>query len=291
MRFSTAIFLLWVVLAGCSGNERGESFPIMLDRPSAVGDAFRVVSAGTVSSSTEGGGVPSKTEKYVWRLEGVLEVVETDADGMPRRLSLTVEKLASEAKGGGELAPAGSQYSLVLNKGVLQFAFDETFPPDEVQMAVTTLLTVGEPGLDLEALFGGAPRRIGEEWAADVDRFVKARRAEGADVDVSTGAVEGRAVLAGRTEIDGVECLEIEMSVKMTGDMGESEWTFTDAATTIEIEIKVPVDPSLPILEAAHESEMEMVSPAPTGRGGDLRMTSEKSVTTKVEIIPPAPAG
>lgn len=286
MRLSIAVVFTLAALAGCSESGSGESFPIVLDRTCKPGDAFRVVSEGVVSSTVEGGGVASKSERYEWELECLLEVVEIDEAGMARRLSCTVERLIDRAQRGKELAPAGSRYSLVVNKGFLQFAPGEPLPGDEVQMALTTLLTVGESGLDLEALFGGLPRRIGEKWAADVDRFLNARKAERVELAGSAGAVEGRAVLIGKTEVGGVECIKLEMTVKMTADMGASEWTFSDVVTTIEIEMKVPVDPALPILETAYVSETAMVSPAPPGQaGGDIEMKTRESVETKVEIV------
>lgn len=272
MKFALVSAITALLVCGCS-SDGGRIYSVSLTRRAKVGDTYRITSAGTASSSAVGAGLPLKTEKYDWEFAAVAEVVELDEAGAPSRIACKVEKCVDKASVKQELLPKGYELVIVMRGGVCTFPFDRPLPPEDAQLAVAALLTVGEAGVDLDALFGGAPRRVGEKWPV---------------ADMAGSEISGQAKVKRLRKVAEIECLDVEMAVELRGVLQSVEWTLGgDTVITVEADMQLPTDPALPILEITWKSTMTVDSPGPPGQeaSGSFKSTSETRVTTRVQPL------
>jgi hypothetical protein len=205
------------------------------------------------------------------------EVLEIAEDGSVSRMKLAMERLMSFSPD-RELAARGTEIIVVFKNRVATFPFDAPLPSDDVQIAISTLLTVAE-GLDLDVLFGGAPRTADEKWGVDVQAFL-ATLGEGAALTVT-----GKAKTTGLVDSPGAPCLDISLTLTTRGPSETAEWTLSgNSEKSFAIDVKMPTDPALPILSITEESESSVESDGAGGPGGAFSMKSAKSVTTTVEL-------
>ncbi|MHC4714631.1 MAG: hypothetical protein ACYTAN_15415 [Planctomycetota bacterium] len=285
-RILILLLLLPAASLSCSGGN-GETYPVKITRTAKVGDKFRIVSSGSVSSMAEGTGLPRKTEEYEWEFTAVAEVLELDESGAPAKLHCKVEKCVDSTGPVKELMPKGYDLFVVFKNGVVTFPFDRPLPPEAAQLAVATLLTIGEPGVDLAALFGGeTPRAIGEKWAADVTALMSKASEGGQQLDKD--AYTGEARLRGKTTVNGIECLDLHCEATLKALIENVEWTLGgDTVIEVEADMKLPIDPSLPVLAVEHSSSIKTDSKA-TGLGGaasSFKSEIKKSVETTFEPL------
>jgi hypothetical protein len=283
MRRILILLLLPAASLSCSGGD-GETYPVSIARRAKVGDKFRIVSSGSVSSMAEGTGLPRKTEKYEWDFAAVAEVLELDESGAPARLHCKVETCVDRAGAGKELLPKGYDLFVVFKSGIVMFPFDKPLPPEAAQLAVATLLTVGEPGVDLAALFDGeTPRAIGEKWAADAAALMSKASEGGPQAPLDKDAITGEAHLRGETTVDGIECLDLHCEATLKALIENVEWTLSgDTVIEVEADMKLPIDPALPVLTVEHRSSIKTDSKA---TAGSFKSEIEKSVETTIEPL------
>ncbi len=286
-----ALALLSACLAlSCGGGgTEDEAYVVNIARDLKAGDKFRIASSGVVTSSAEGTGIPKKTERYEWEFEAVAEVLTVGEDGAVERLLCKVEKCIDKAAAGRELLPKGYDLFILFRNGVATPPFDKPLPPEDAQLAVMNLLTVGEPGVDLDALFSsGTPRALGAKWPADVKAFLGKSGSDDQATPPEEVGLGGEAHLRGKTKVGEVDCLDLHCEVTFEGLPQPSEWTLAgDTVITVEADMILPLDPALPALSIESKSSMTMDSKMPNPQGGSavFKAKTEKSVKTKFEPV------
>lgn len=289
-----------LLLVGCGAGSsavrptEGETFDVVLHRPAKAGDRARVeiivVEEGQQSVQPQGNVAQGRIRA---ELHGLLEVVEVDASGMPSRRKMMVEKLTIETEGQtADVLPEGTVVHIARPTAEDESPYsveNVEIDPEAAESLVNVLslvLPVQDEGQTYDQHFGTSERQpIGASWPVPA-AFAESMNDE--EKEVRASDFRGTTTLKGRSEVDGVPCLDIgiELELPWVVPKGLPETaTINKGALSISIERSYPLDASKPALREKTVSNYEL-SITQLGRSGESTTAMQQQRTFEIKRQP-----
>jgi hypothetical protein len=213
------LLLASLLLAGLA---QAQDYEIRLNRPTAVGNRYRLTSTASdeQSANAKVDGQPARSQRELIAAELIadVEVLAVTPKGRESKVSLTIEKFTRTDPQGGELLPPGSTVVAEYAGGKTTFAVGGAPAARNVarafEVAGITMHDDNKPGDD--DIFGTAGRKkVGDTWEINTALAV----AELAKTGVKVEAVKpnGSATVAELTKANGLPVVRIDATLAMDG--------------------------------------------------------------------------
>ncbi|MES2707751.1 MAG: hypothetical protein V4726_14250 [Verrucomicrobiota bacterium] len=307
----SAFFLLLLLFPALPGRaQQDTSWQIYLDRPAAVGDRFALASSGNQvrhSRSSLPGQAPEDTEDTLEiTYAGTHEVLDIGKNGMPVHMRLTVERLETNDGSGPQSQFAPGTVLEARAEGDETRFFQGREPlegtlHDALNLAGANLGSVNEPSED-EVFKNYNPVRSGTRLPADSRLLARAISLTTPFLVDSAGTsaevLFDKAV--SRNDIPAL-ATESKFHIAIKGFKTSPGQPLKDSFIRSITTRVLPIDPSLPLIHEALETDMRISSrtkeeePAKDDDDGEspgFTTTFHRKAARDVKPLPPAaPAG
>lgn len=238
-----------------------ETYPILLQRPSAVGDRFEFEAEAELLQEEAFYDGPEQLDSGLhtaWvKLEAIGEVVAVDERGGIVKAYYEVKDHQARLRGNplDGLLP-GSVIVAETVDGITILSLQEGALAQAHAVILAQVLETARPGAPSDDdLFGSeAPRAVGESWPVHEEQVYQAFLNGG--LVLPPGEIEGKATLERKTEVEGSECVHVAGSVSAANvrpaDVKPEEVEFSELS--LRFEGDYPLDPELPALTGKIET-------------------------------------
>lgn len=223
--------LACLLLAACGGGaketpatttttlpkpEAPKTYEIHLSRPSKVGDKVHVVVDQTEEKSTQvtagGKTVDDKTEKHVYHLDEIRNVVAVDDAGRPTK---THDDVADLVIDGHSLGKAVLDVTRARKEKDAVILVDGKPANKRIREALTSLLKLSVGGANDDEVFGTkTAQAAGAHWSPNT-ALARDDLKEDTGIDAST--VTGDVWLEGPTRVGALDCLDVRAKMTLDG--------------------------------------------------------------------------
>jgi hypothetical protein len=271
-----------VPAASTTTPDAAPQYQIVLHRPLAAGDRFRVVvdaqekiDGDESHSGPEHAANSDIGEDLHLSLTGIVTIREVDEVGRATSALLDVEKFTASPDDKAIL-PTGTRVDFVRGKGDFS-AMVNGEPRPELLKLLRLAFPLARPGTPLgDELFGSKePRQVGDSWSFSKSMVARNLLEDGYHVRETD--LTGDTRLQGTTSVNGVQCLELGAKLHADQATVAEQWNIQGFGTgTLDTTIKmvVPTDPKLPL--AMEETTTRAASQAHAAGEGNL---SQRGVT------------
>ncbi|MBM4031493.1 MAG: hypothetical protein FJ291_06860 [Planctomycetes bacterium] len=254
-----AALALALHVAGCS-TER--DYEIRLHRPLKPGQKFHISSAGSTSRKTVvtvGGKVTQQTAvAYSAELVAMATIIHVGSAGEPIEVSYRIARCVRTDGGKEEvLVRPGLVLDVSSAWGDTVFAVNGSRLGPQAMEALELVVRLARPGTKEEGgPEGFSPegrKRIGESWKANAEAL--AGPLPGIGVSVPKEGIDGMMTLVGITRVGETDCLDLRgtFSAKAAPAPLSPTRQLERVETRMVFAGRLPLDPSLPALEASIE--------------------------------------
>lgn len=240
----------------------GQKYAIKLDRPSKVGDQFKVDVIGATQEKMQvaiEGEEPRTVDATLGiQASGTAKLLELSPAGNATKLNFTIEKCtATVGKESHPLLPKGTVLVVAWDKErfTTTYTLDGTELPPQIADLMELVIETNDPeSVGDDALFGtNEKRQVGDTWALNASAAAK----ELARVKLNAKEEDlfGECTLTEQVSVNKVPCLVVKTFFKVrsltgTGRQPDAKMQIDKGNMTNTVTITFPVDPKFQPVKA-----------------------------------------
>ncbi|MGB2938275.1 MAG: hypothetical protein WBD05_08805 [Phycisphaerae bacterium] len=277
-----------IVLGFCLASAAvAQNYEIRLHRPVKVGQKYRMAASGRAMQEmtrTAGGRVVmNRTDAYSVEFEALATVLETDKNGRPAKLSLTVAK-CDKVQGDATKSLVPKEAVIVASvpeNGGQVFEIDGVPVGQKVHEALSLVITLSSGGATDDEVLGTEERKkVGDRWNVNAARLIEDLKKDG--IVSRQEDIKGTVTLEQVIKVGETECLKIggEMTINnfkppgIKADEATLEMRFSGA---------FPLDTSLGRLEESTKQTLTLLHKQ-TGDPNDPEVVVKATMTRRAVI-------